>query len=534
MLYGPPAGNPGEWYSSCLKQCFLLMAWLLLQARLAEAALQMGAIHKLDLTSDVTHLIVGSIDTPKYRYVAKDRPDICALSPTFIDAVRESWMEGGNVDVEAIQRQHSLPALFGLKLCVTGFEDLNERRRLEETIRVHGADYTGDLVKQVTHLIAAKPEGAKYTHAKQWNIQVVSRKWLHDSLVRGMALDEDLYRPETPVEEQGRGAYRTVPRKANLAKRSREAEPAAADEKDGPRKMRRTASRRLEGQSQDLWKSVSEHEVQVDATELDVWNEESQTLRADTAMPQPQHDSEIVETAQSVGSCRPDGLFAGFYVLVHGFDSKREARLLTYLEPNGAVVVDSPKALEAASLNPFFKSAVLLVQHAVPTKLPAIPAGTILVTEWWIERCIHFKRCLDPQEDVLSQSHANNIVPAFANMTISTTGFDSVDLRQTAEIVKLMGATYQEQLQSSTSILVSGSKNIKKDKALYASKHRIPVVDIEWLWTSLKTKERVSVEQYRISLPAFDPSEYNGSPAASEASPSNVLPSRRLGGSVRR
>lgn len=494
----------------------------------------MGAVHKLDLTSDVTHLVVGNIDTPKYRYVAKDRPDICALSPGFIEAVREAWMAGGEVDVAALQKEHTLPALFGLKLCVTGFEDMCVRRRLEETIQANGAAYTGDLVRQVTHLIAAKPEGAKYSHAKQWGVKVVSLKWLEDSLTRGMALDEGYYRPESPLEEQGLGAYRTEPRRPNLAKRGREAEHAAAGEKDGPRKMRRVASRRLEGQSQDLWKSVSEHEVQVDATEMDIWNEESQTLRDDSARPRPAQDSAIVELPQNHSTKRPEGLFAGFYVLIHGFDAKKQGMLLRYLEPNGAVIVESSEGLEAASSNAFFRSAILLMPHTVPTKLPAIPAGTILVTEWWLERCIHYKQCLDPEEDALSQPYTNALVPAFKGMTIATTGFDSVDLRQAAELVALMGATYQEQLQSSTSILVSGSKSIKKEKAVYASKHRIPVVSIEWLWNSLKSKERASVERYRISLASFDSSEYSGTPAATDASVGNAAKPRNLGDSFRR
>lgn len=506
---------------------------VLLQTQIADAAIQMGAVHKLDLTSDVTHLVVGSVDTPKYRYVAKDRPDICTLGPGFIEAVREAWMEGGEVDVAALQREHTLPAFFGLRLCVTGFDDQSMRRQLEETICSNGATYTGDLVRQVTHLIAARPEGAKYTHAKQWGIKVVGLKWLEDSLVRGMALDENCYLPETPVEQQGIGAFRTAPKRPNAAKRRRDAEHAVASEKDGPRKIRRTASRRLDGQSQDLWKSVSEHEVQVDATELDMWNEESQTLRDDAAPPRP-HVPKASETAQDDSTDRSRGLFAGFCVLIHGFDVKKRNMLLTHLEPNGAVIVESSQALQAASHNAPRTSPVLIMPHAVPTKLPAIPAGTILVTEWWIERCIFFKQCLDPLEDALSQPHAETLVPAFQNMTISTTGFNAVDLRQTAKVVELMGATYQEQLQPSTSILVSGSRDVKKGKALYASKNRIPVVTIEWLWSSLKSKEKASVERYRISLPAFDSSEYAGTPAASDVSPDDGPQPRRLGEAVRR
>ena len=83
----------------------------------------MGAIHKYDLTSDVTHLIVGDSDTPKYKFVAKERPDVKCLLPGWIDAVRASWMEGGETDVDALEVTNKLPALAGLKVCVTGFDD---------------------------------------------------------------------------------------------------------------------------------------------------------------------------------------------------------------------------------------------------------------------------------------------------------------------------------------------------------------------------------------------------------------------------
>lgn len=83
----------------------------------------MGATSKLDLTSDVTHLIVGDIDTPKYKYVAKERPDVKVLKGEWVEAVRTSWLEGGDTDVEALEREHCLPTFAGLRICLTGFED---------------------------------------------------------------------------------------------------------------------------------------------------------------------------------------------------------------------------------------------------------------------------------------------------------------------------------------------------------------------------------------------------------------------------
>ena len=84
---------------------------------------EMGAEHKYDLTSDVTHLIIGSVASNKYQYVAKERPDVKVLLPSFVEAVREAWLVGTEPDVETLEIDHRAPALFGLRICSTGFED---------------------------------------------------------------------------------------------------------------------------------------------------------------------------------------------------------------------------------------------------------------------------------------------------------------------------------------------------------------------------------------------------------------------------
>ena len=83
----------------------------------------MGAIHRYDLTLDVTHLIVGDYDTPKYRYVAKERPDVRPMTIGWIEAVRELWIEDKEIDTEALERQHLLPTFHSLKFSMTGCDD---------------------------------------------------------------------------------------------------------------------------------------------------------------------------------------------------------------------------------------------------------------------------------------------------------------------------------------------------------------------------------------------------------------------------
>jgi DNA replication regulator DPB11 len=84
----------------------------------------MGAAIKLDLTSDVTHLIVGSINSAKYRYVAKSRDDVKVLLPEWLEALREAWMEGtDDLDIAGLEKDHRVPTFYGLKICLTGFDN---------------------------------------------------------------------------------------------------------------------------------------------------------------------------------------------------------------------------------------------------------------------------------------------------------------------------------------------------------------------------------------------------------------------------
>lgn len=83
----------------------------------------MGAIHRYDLTLDVTHLIVGDYNTPKYRYVAKERPDVRPMTTEWIEEMRDLWMNDEKFDVEAMEKKHTLPILASLKFSMTGCDD---------------------------------------------------------------------------------------------------------------------------------------------------------------------------------------------------------------------------------------------------------------------------------------------------------------------------------------------------------------------------------------------------------------------------
>ena len=338
----------------------------------------MGGVHKLDLTSDVTHLFVGNPNTPKYRYVARERPDIKVLRPDWVEAVRQAWLEGDDVDLQQLEQQHRLPTLSGLSICITGFAEPDLRKYISDLVEAMGATYHGDLTRGVTHLIAHSPQGAKYDHAKQWGINIVSLKWLEDSVQRGMALDESSYDPGMPVEAQGKGAVRDrVQPRTSLGKRERDGESQLSDE-TGKRKLRRTASSRLSGHSQDLWQDMSARDNGSKPPEKDQWSDRAgpaETLVADAEVlfaqsetlgggsPSDADDRAVPAVSErlprqsgalphrSEANRLSDRLFTGLFILIHGFDHKQETRLRQFLEPNEACIVGSSEQLQLSLIH---------------------------------------------------------------------------------------------------------------------------------------------------------------------------------------
>jgi DNA replication regulator DPB11 len=87
----------------------------------------MGAITHADLMGDVTHLVVGDYNTPKYRYVAKERPDVVPMTTQWLEALRELWINDKEIDFESLETKHKLPTLASLRLSMTGCDDREAR-----------------------------------------------------------------------------------------------------------------------------------------------------------------------------------------------------------------------------------------------------------------------------------------------------------------------------------------------------------------------------------------------------------------------
>lgn len=491
------------------------------RAELAAIGAQMGATIKLDLTSDVTHLIVGSTDSAKYRYVAKSRDDVKVLSPAWLQVLREVWMEGhDNVHVASLERDYRLPTFFGLKICLTGFDNPEQRRYVQETVDKNGAEYHGDLTKSVTHLIAATPSGKKYEHALNWRMKIVSLEWFEQSIERGMVLDESLYNPTMPVAERGLGAWdrKQLP-PTFLGKRTR------SDEQVQPlnpfrRKLRRSASTKMGSQSQALWAGITAANLERPQDDEDDWTEDSlskqdnaqansSTVRAEDVKAQ---NHVALRTGGSTDDRNPPlplsangnsqhGIFGDCIVSPYGFDAEKTKILREHLVSHGARVISADELNNFSSDD--LRRGYLVVPHDTEADLTTLPdrvgSAMNLVTNWWVERCLYGKSLVNPADHVLCRPFDKLSVSGFSGITIHSTGFGGIELLHVTKLVTLMGAIYDEQLSVKSSVMICNSPNPNAQKLKFTRDKQIPAVHATWLWDSLQSGELRPYHDYQLN-----------------------------------
>lgn len=424
----------------------------------------------------------------------------------WINAVRSLWVEDQDIDFAALEARWQLQPFESrganpdspqaeerepgrLLVCLTGFEE-HDRLYIEETVKANGGEYTGDLSRKVTHLIVCKPEGKKYMAARDWDITTVSLLWLNDSVDRGMILDEACYDPLFPPERQGRGARKEVKRLPPSAKRPRDGSGAPPEE--GRRKLRKTASMKLAKGGNNIWGEMIVKRSSMDLSRPALDSRAASMSAIDqVAVPQASESSQL---SRSMSSADPTplpegGVFSSCRFFVHGFPTKRSQIVCEHLVSHGGVV--SPSLDDVASSShpePVDQRFLIVPQNSQPDTHPILPEGVHIITEFYLERCIHNRRLFHPNEHVLGKPFPLFPIDGFQELTICTAGFKNEQLNQVEKTVSQLGAKYAERLNSQSSLLVCPSlKDVRRQKLDFAILSKIPVVNAEWLWGCIST-----------------------------------------------
>jgi hypothetical protein len=118
-----------------------------------------------------------------------------------------------------------------------------------------------------------------------------------------------------------------------------------------------------------------------------------------------------------------------------------------------------------------------------------------LATNWWVERCLHFKCLVDPSKEVLCQPIDPEPVDGFGNLTINSTAFIGIDLLHLTRAVALMGAKYDEYLTPKTSVLICNTRRPNPEKLTFTAARRIPAVHVTWLWECLRARKLLPFDE---------------------------------------
>ncbi|EED22877.1 BRCT domain protein [Talaromyces stipitatus ATCC 10500] len=479
------------------------------RSKLAEIAGQMGAIHKYDLTSDVTHLLVGETNTEKYKFVARERSDVLVLMPEWIEAVRQSWMDGGDTDLHALEQKYRLPTFYGLSICVTGFEDASYRNYLQETTIANGAEFRKDLTKTVTHLIAHQPSGQKYKFATQWQIKVVTAKWFSDSLERGMILDETRYDPLLPPHEQGVGAWNRGPLQVPIKRKT-----TSESSNIRSRKLRRVASSKLGEQNEGIWGDIigsgfsssdKGNSVSIDKrSSVDTQTKENSVAQQNKTLNNEllaDRSSPVIPDERT--SVEQNGFLQGCYFYIHGFTSKQVDVLRHHLVVNGANLVQHLSDFSSHNIPKNGKCLYIISSYKIPrSEVPSTDDKGFSceqVTDMWLERCLDANSLVSPEIHVMSTPFPHMPLKGFEGLKICSTGFAGIDLLHISKMVSVMGAQYEEYLTPNVSVLISNdSRAANTEKIRHALGWGIPVVSADWLWISVQSGKMKVFEPYML------------------------------------
>lgn len=354
----------------------------------------------------------------------------------------------------------------------------------------------GSLDRSVTHLIVYEPTGKKYLAARRWGLHIVVLQWLEDSIMRGMILDEKCYDPTLPKEVIGKGAWTRREILPNpRTKRQRE---SGADKHDSRRKLRKTASMKLNSQRENMWGEILGQQPSADQVVSRQTEEPTQPLPTDSMLRPPIEPVLCVNAMQSsfAGTVpRDDNLFVSCCFFIFEFPPEHANVLVDHISSRGGRIV---KTLEdATSQDTMLHRFVLIPQNSNPKSHPIVPDGVQVITEFFIERCLHRKSLLSPKDHVIGRPFPVFPIEAFDTLSIGTSGFTDSDLNQVEKTVRQLGARYEERFNAQCTMLVCTALGaVRKPKLDLALFWKVPVVKADWLWECISQGKKLPITDF--------------------------------------
>lgn len=418
----------------------------------------MGGTFKVDLMTDVTHLIVGNRYTPKYEFAVKNRSDIVFLRPSAIPEIYQTWCQGTDLDFGKELESRKLGIFEDFYMCFTNIDSQEERKQLIELVNANGGSAHEDLNKNMTHLVTNRDSGKKCQFAKKWGLILVRPQWVTASIERGAALSETYFSLDLDDQQVGEGAIADWG--ALQAKSTSKSNKRKIDD-DSPGNLRLARKSRVNLDS--VWRSIIPERTS--QTTLSVDGEEAWRDKLHESKVIPQEYAQLAADVEAQKLKTSTGLFSNRIFCLRGFNDSEKQVLENVITSHQGHLSKTPVDAEYLVVNSKGSES-----HLEP------PETYKLVTEWMIERSLHKKAFI---HDYWSDFVPKKPIPGFSNVNISISGFSGVELLHLERLIGMVGAQYQPVFVESRDLLISTSKS---KKFAYALTWNVPIVNEKWLW----------------------------------------------------
>lgn len=420
---------------------------------ISKKIVKLGGLFNRDLTLQVNVLVIGKTkDTKKYKFAVRYRHDITFVSTGSVELIYQRWLAGEDLSgaLDLLRARYSLPPLDGVYVFIGRVNDhICTLRRLEQLCHLQGCfkcdstHFTKDCQTKnqgtLVVFVSDSLDGIRVKAAMELGIPIIHPKWVLDCYKRNALLEFDPYyllesiEPGTALDQIGIDSCNCWD---SLA------EPVSVIRNPTTNSVTRTNPRiKFKPQGDKLWKRALSNAPQPSFP--------SPTIVPESTKP-PEGEAEISNSKKNFALHH---IFQDITFNIDSRFSERHARILQKVIEQHAGILSKDSAQ----------------YHIIPSNLPfedVDPQG--VVTEFFIERCLHYKKLIDPPDSwcrpflhslsvklkpspLLLHDNKSNF------LKIAITGFRGVELLHLTKILKTVepiGIKLTEYLNSSTDLLL--------------------------------------------------------------------------------
>ncbi|QLG74783.1 hypothetical protein HG535_0H01100 [Zygotorulaspora mrakii] len=442
---------------------------------ISKKIFKLGGNYSKDLTRQVNVLICGSKSTNKYKFSVRNRHDILFIDPDAIDVLYRRWLAGDDIGdcLKLLRERYSNKPLTDFLIFIGRIHDKSAQyiQELERICQLGSCYkcYTTHFVKDTKTFqrgdvvfVSSSLEGTRVQAALEQGLPIVHYKWLLDCHRRNATLEYDPYYlvtniPEhTPFEKIGIDSCDCWDQLSSVVPVSEVAIGVSANGASATAAITGNPLTRFKSQGDKIWEKV----MAVDhpkAKEVAPLNSRGKALKEVSL------ENSVFENCS--------------FEISNIFETNHRDILQRVIEQNGGIVSESPTTY-----------------HIIPSNAPLNEcelndcelndcASAVIITEFFIERCLHYKKIISPPDtwsrpflitnDVQLKPSKYLVHTANQALKVAITGFHGVELLHLSKILQIMkpmGIELTEYLNSSADLLIinlSALSSIPKTHALW-------------------------------------------------------------------